>query len=121
MNGEIAITVIATGFPFDTDKYKARAAVTVGEAMRAAAVTADEVEPMMKNRGPMKIKPQEEVEYEDEEEEEEEEVVAAPVPPPPARRVREPEPVYREDPPPRRRNNDDDDVPDFMNRLRRKK
>lgn len=115
MSGDIAITVIATGFPSDLEKYKEQSKVTVGEAMRAAAALNEEVP---KPRGPVKIRPREEDEYEEER--------------PPARASRQPEretapPARREsrdrdyEPPARGRDDRDDDVPDFMSRLRRKR
>lgn len=124
MAGEIAITVIATGFPTDLESGREKASITVGEAMRAAAALDDDID-IPKSKAPIKLKPKDEVkmkkqpqyepEYEDEELEEEEEEEEALPPPPSKRRDVDRRSSSRE--PPRR----EEDVPDFLNRLRRKK
>ena len=125
MAGEIAITVIATGFPTDLDSGREKASITVGEAMRAAAALEDEVD-VPKSRAPIKLKPKDEgktkrqpqyePEYEEEEELEEEEEEETPPPPPPKRRESADRRSSVKEPSRR-----DEDVPDFLNRLRRKK
>ena len=122
MAGEIAITVIATGFPTDLDSGREKASITVGEAMRAAAALEDEVD-VPKSRAPIKLKPKDEgkgkrqpqYEPENDEDEELEEEEEDETPPPPKRREADRRSPVKE---PSRR---DEDVPDFLNRLRRKK
>ena len=151
MTGEIAITVIATGFPSDNDVFsnKEKNVVTVGEAIRAASALADEIPrvklppktrpaeapaarkaapaPVVRTPPPRVVQrqPVVEPEYDDEEvfDEDAEEYVEE----------EEPEEEYRSPPPPPARTatarpppprdvkRQDDDVPDFMSKLRRKK
>jgi hypothetical protein len=134
MAGEIAITVIATGFPSDLDSYSEASDMTVGDAMRAAAATLeDTIVAPVKGRAPsgaaappaapvkparvaVKTRPPKDDEFEeDSEEEQEQEVEERPVRREPERgrgREREIEPARRKS---------DDDVPDFLSRLRRKR